>query len=61
MKKEFKLWLPINDGEYFTLIKVKAETVAILKPYRDEEGDMKYPVQVDKATLLFDEPVEEEV
>ena len=61
MKKEFKLWLSVNDGEFFTLIKIKAKTVAILKPYQDDEGDMKYPVQVDKATLLFNEPVEEEV
>ena len=61
MKKEFKLWLSVNDGEYFTLIKVKAKTMTILEPYRNEEGDMQYPVQADKVTLLFDEPVEEEV
>ncbi len=59
MKKEFKLWLSVNDGEYFSVIKVKAEKVEVLEREETEEGYV-FPVKVDNAVLFFDELVEVE-
>ena len=60
MKKTFKIYVSVNDEEYTTEIKVKAEKVEILPSYwNEEEGFSKYPVNIDGLVLEFDEPIVE--
>lgn len=60
MKKTFKIFVSVNDEEYCTEIKVKAEKVEILPSYWDEEeGFFKYPINIDGLVLEFDERIVE--
>ena len=54
--KTFELWLSVNDGEYYTKIKVRADECVIGVPRYNEEG-MEYPVYVDEHLMLFEEEV----
>ena len=56
--KTFGLWLSVNDGEYYTKIKVRADECVIGVPrYNEEEMEMEYPVYVDEHLMLFQEEV----
>lgn len=58
MKKTFKIYVSVNDEEYTTEIKVKAEKVEILPSYWDEEIlFFKYPISIDGLVLEFDERI----
>ena len=58
MKKTFKIFVSVNDEEYTTEIKAKAEKVEILPSYWDEEeGFFKYPICIDGVVWEFDERI----
>ena len=58
MEKTFRVFVSVNDEEYTTEIKVKAEKVEILPSYWDEEeGFSKYPISIDGLVLEFDERI----
>lgn len=60
MKKTFRVFVSVNDEEYCTEIKVKAEKVEVLPSYWDEEeGFFKYPISIDGLVLEFDERIVE--
>ena len=62
MKKTFRIVVSVNDEEYCTSIKVKAEKVEVLPSYwDDEEEEFIYPVDIDGAVFAFDEHIIEVV
>lgn len=58
--KTFELWLSVNDGEYYSAIKMYGESCVIGEPI-EEEFNTWYPIYLDGKRIDFDEPINFEI
>ena len=55
--KKIVFVVDVNGGEYHSEIVMFGEFAKVGKMFEDEDGWMRYPVEVDGREIWFDEPV----